>query len=172
MNPNLAEDNKATRFSSTRRPKNKVGRKPSKWKAWTKQYNVPAEDQRNVAVMILAIKTKKDLMDMLARDDIPFGVWAAGMAALKDAAKGGGGFLTKLYEMAFGKIPDKLITLTEDLTQLTAEERYAEIERLYQEHRNSMRGRGDPTPGPAEGAPGELKKTDESKSGAPEKKDS
>jgi hypothetical protein len=167
MNPNLPEHNKKTRFSSTNQPA-KRGRKPAKWKKWTKDYDVSSDDQRRLATMLIAVKTKKDLVDMLARDDIPFGVWAAGMAALKDASKGGGGFLTKLYEMAFGKIPDKLVAMTEDLTQLLPEERDAEIERLYQDHQDSVRRRRDAAAGKADGAPGGPEETDEEKPGTPE----
>ena len=43
---------------------------------------------------------------MMKDGKIPFGVWAACVASIADAKKGGTGFLKYLFDAGFGKLPE------------------------------------------------------------------
>ena len=59
-NPNLNEDNKNTRFSKENQPR-KRGRKPAKWKKFTKDFDISSNDRKYMAQVILSAKTKDDI---------------------------------------------------------------------------------------------------------------
>ena len=105
-NPNLNEDSKNTQFSKDNQPR-KRGRKPAKWKKFTKDFDIQSVDREFMAKVILSAKSKDDIFKLLKDGKIPFGVWAACVATIADAKKGGTGFLKYLMDAGFGKIPDK-----------------------------------------------------------------
>lgn len=103
-NPNMSG---LTPFTSTYQPKKK-GRKPSQWKKFCKEYDLSDIDRKFVAQVLLSKKSKDEIFKMVNEKELPFGVWAACVAAISDAKKGGTGFLTYLFDAAFGKQTDKV----------------------------------------------------------------
>ena len=91
----LIEVGKDTQFSKENQPR-KRGRKPAKWKKFTKDFNIESVDREFMAKVILSAKSKDDIFKLLKDGKIPFGVWAACVATIADAKKGGTGFLKYL----------------------------------------------------------------------------
>jgi len=132
-------------------------------KAYVKDMDLSAADVSALSKMLMD-KPKEELQRLAADTGIPILVSGFAMALLKDMARGMTDSLRWLADRGVGKTPDKIIQVTEDLTLMTPEERDAEIERLYQEHRNKVSGRGNAsTVGPA-GLSGQPEKTLEEKS--------
>jgi len=103
---NISDLGKNTQFSKENQPR-KRGRKPAKWKKFTKDFDISDKDREYMAQVILSAKSKDDIFKMVKDNKIPFGVWAASIAAIADAKKGGTGFLKYLFDAAFGKLPEK-----------------------------------------------------------------
>ena len=118
MNPNLVEDGKKTQFSSTNQPKKKVGRRPTRWKQLCKEYDLSSDDKRNLARMLLSVKSKKEIEQLLKDEKIPYGVYCAGIAMMTDARKfGGRGFLKYIFDAAYGENPKTVDINVNDITK-------------------------------------------------------
>jgi hypothetical protein len=138
LNNDIVELGKNTRFSSTRQPKKR--RKPSKWKKFVKEYDITPKDREYMAQVILSVKTKEDIEKVMKDNkDLPFGIYTALVAALSDAKKGGTGFLKYLYDAAFGKLPETIITKTDD--SINDEDIPEEIEKIKEEIRKEERAK-------------------------------
>lgn len=119
-NPNLAEDNKKTRFSSTNQPENKGGRKPSKLRRFIKDNKLSAVD---VSFMIrwILVKDQKQLMDLYKNPKYPMLVRLFAATFLDDFEKRRLQNLEILLRRAYGD-PEKTLKIIDDDRQLTDQE--------------------------------------------------
>ena len=113
MNLNLAADNMGTRFSSTRQPA-KAGRKPSKLKAWIKDFDVSKMDVDILARNIIWNYTYGDIQklynglkgDQEIQDSMPLGVAVLISGMMHDVKRGDNRVINSLLDRLYGKAVD------------------------------------------------------------------
>ena len=176
--PWLEEARKATQFSSTNQPKIR-GRKKRQLKRFIKESNIRIEDQVAIFEEIIAQYDIKEIKRMIQTEKDDKGeplsglLWGFLVAWIKDTQRGwsSGGINTALRERKYGKVPERVHQVTEDITVMTPSERKERIDQLYQIYKNQMSGSGDTTAEQPEGAPGRTEKAIKEEPGETEKPD-
>lgn len=177
--PWLEEAGKKTQFSSTHQPKRK-GRKPRQLKKYLKDTGLTIEDQVDIFENLIAKHSAQELKKMIQTmkddkgDDLNGLVWGFLIAWLADAKRGwsGGGINSVLRDRKYGKVPEKVHQVTEDITNLTPDQRKERIDGLIEIYRNQMSGSSDSGTEQSERPTGGLEETQQEESGETEKTDS
>lgn len=92
---------KGNRFSSTNQPPNR-GRKPKLYTIAKKAYNISYDEWKEVVVYVMQC-TKKEVEDIIEKDDTPMWVINICRALYKDSGKGSIATLKELTEKLWGK---------------------------------------------------------------------
>lgn len=100
-NKNIAKDGKKTRFTSENQPLNR-GRKPKLYTIAKKAYNISYDEWKEVVVYVMQC-TKKEVEDIIDKDDTPMWVINICRALYKDSGKGSIATLKELTEKLWGK---------------------------------------------------------------------
>lgn len=100
-NKNIAKDGKKTRFTSENQPLNR-GRKPKLYTIAKKAYNISYDEWKEVVVYVMQC-TKKEVEDIIEKDDTPMWVINICRALYKDSGKGSIATLKELTEKLWGK---------------------------------------------------------------------
>ena len=100
-NKNIAKDGKKTRFTSENQPSNR-GRKPKLYTIAKKAYNISYDEWKEVVVYVMQC-TKKEVEDIIEKDDTPMWVINICRALYKDSGKGSNATLKELTEKLWGK---------------------------------------------------------------------
>lgn len=92
---------KGKRFSSTNQPPNR-GRKPKLYTIAKKAYNISYDEWKEVVVYVMQC-TKKEVEDIIEKEDTPMWVINVCRALYKDSGKGSIATLKELTEKLWGK---------------------------------------------------------------------
>jgi hypothetical protein len=174
----LIEYGKNTRFSKTNQPKTR-GRKKRQLKRFIKETNLSIEDQVLIFEEITCNYDINEIKKMISsgKDDkgepLSGLLWGFLVAWIKDTQRGwsSGGINTALRERKYGKVPEKVHQVNEDVTSLTPAERKERIDKLYEIYRNQMSGSSDSTIEQSEGSPRGAEETVNKESGEAEEQD-
>lgn len=131
-NPDIIENTRKTRFSSTRQP-SKRGFAKQKLKAFAKNVGWNRKDLQTFMTNILLVYNVNDIKEMIKDKELPMVIWCACIALISDAKRGQANVFRWLIEFIYGKEETLTIKSGDDITQLTREQMIERIKSKKEE---------------------------------------